>query len=160
MINRRKFIKTMSMLGLSMPAMAKSISRNSGNSSLAKHNPIIVCSRGEKWGKKVLKPGWSILKKNGSLLDAVEQSANITELDPEDGSVGFGGLPNENGVVQLDASIMYGPTHNCGLLQPLRVSKRHHLLRAWSWNEPIISILWARVPRILPKPMVLKLKIF
>ncbi|MBT5387076.1 MAG: asparaginase, partial [Candidatus Marinimicrobia bacterium] len=104
----------MSMLGLSMPAMAKSISRNSGNSSLAKHNPIIVCSRGEKWGKKVLKPGWSILKKNGSLLDAVEQSANITELDPEDGSVGFGGLPNENGVVQLDASIMYGPTHNCG----------------------------------------------
>jgi N4-(beta-N-acetylglucosaminyl)-L-asparaginase len=94
--------------------MAKSVSKKSENSSLVKHNPIIVCSRGEKWGKKVLKPGWSILKKNGSLLDAVEQSANITELDPEDGSVGFGGLPNENGVVQLDASIMYGPTHNCG----------------------------------------------
>ena len=104
----------MSMLGLSIPAMAKSVSKKSENSSLVKHNPIIVCSRGEKWGKKVLKPGWSILKKNGSLLDAVEQSANITELDPEDGSVGFGGLPNENGVVQLDASIMYGPTHNCG----------------------------------------------
>ena len=114
MIDRRKFIKTMSMLGLSIPAMAKSISNKSGNSFPAKQNPIIVCSRGEKWGKKVLKPGWSILKKNGSLLDAVEQSANITELDPEDGSVGFGGLPNENGVVQLDASIMYGPTHNCG----------------------------------------------
>jgi N4-(beta-N-acetylglucosaminyl)-L-asparaginase len=114
MIDRRKFIKTMSMLGLSIPAMAKSVSKKSENSSLVKHNPIIVCSRGEKWGKKVLKPGWSILKKNGSLLDAVEQSANITELDPEDGSVGFGGLPNENGVVQLDASIMYGPTHNCG----------------------------------------------
>ena len=114
MIDRRKFIKTMSMLGLSIPAMARSVSKKSENSSLVKHNPIIVCSRGEKWGKKVLKPGWSILKKNGSLLDAVEQSANITELDPEDGSVGFGGLPNENGVVQLDASIMYGPTHNCG----------------------------------------------
>ncbi len=104
----------MSMLGLSIPAMAKSVSKKSENSSLVKRNPIILCSRGEKWGKKVLKPGWSILKKNGSLLDAVEQSANITELDPEDGSVGFGGLPNENGVVQLDASIMYGPTHNCG----------------------------------------------
>ena len=114
MIDRRKFIKTMSMLGLSIPAMAKSVSKKSESNSLVKHNPIIVCSRGEKWGKKVLKPGWSILKKNGSLLDAVEQSANITELDPEDGSVGFGGLPNENGVVQLDASIMYGPTHNCG----------------------------------------------
>jgi len=102
------------MLGLSIPAMAKSISKNSRNSPPAKHNPIIVCSRGEKWGKKVLKPGWTILKKNGSLLDAVERSANVTELDPEDGSVGFGGLPNENCVVQLDASIMYGPTHNCG----------------------------------------------
>ncbi|MBC8345036.1 MAG: N(4)-(beta-N-acetylglucosaminyl)-L-asparaginase [Candidatus Marinimicrobia bacterium] len=94
--------------------MAKSMGKKSLTVSSSKTNPIIVCSRGEKWGKKVLKPGWSILKKNGSLLDAVERSANVTELDPEDGSVGFGGLPNENGVVQLDASIMYGPTHNCG----------------------------------------------
>ena len=114
MIDRRKFIKTMSMLGLSIPAMAKSVPKKSENSSLVKRNPIILCSRGEKWGKKVLKPGWDILRKNGQLLDAVERSANVTELDPEDGSVGYGGLPNENGVVQLDASIMYGPTHNCG----------------------------------------------
>ena len=114
MIDRRKFIKTMSMLGLSMPAMAKSFSGRSGNSSVVKNNPIILCSRGEKWGKKVLKPGWDILRKGGQLLDAVERSANVTELDPEDSSVGYGGLPNENGVVQLDASIMYGPTHNCG----------------------------------------------
>jgi len=65
-------------------------------------------------GRKVLKPGWDILKNNGLLLDAVEKSANVTELDPKDTSVGYGGLPNENGVVQLDSSIMYGPTHNCG----------------------------------------------
>ncbi len=114
MIDRRKFIKTISTLGISLPVMAKSMGKKSLTVSSSKTNPIIVCSRGEKWGKKVLKPGWSILKKNGSLLDAVERSANVTELDPEDGSVGFGGLPNENGVVQLDASIMYGPTHNCG----------------------------------------------
>jgi len=114
MINRRKFIKTMSALGISIPAMAKSISKKSSNTSTVKNNPIIVCSRGEKWGRKVLKPGWDILKNNGQLLDAVEKSANVTELDPKDTSVGYGGLPNENGVVQLDSSIMYGPTHNCG----------------------------------------------
>ena len=79
-----------------------------------KNNPINLCSRGERWGKKVLKPGWNILKKNGLLLDAIEKSANVTELDPEDTSVGNGGLPNEQGVVQLDASIMNGPDHNCG----------------------------------------------
>ena len=114
MINRRKFIKTMSALGISIPAMAKSITKKSSNNSTVRNNPIIVCSRGEDWGEKVLKPGWDILKNNGLLLDAVEKSANVTELDPKDTSVGYGGLPNENGVVQLDSSIMYGPTHNCG----------------------------------------------
>ena len=78
------------------------------------NNPVILCSRGEKWGKKVLRPGWDILRKNGSLLDAIELSANVTELDPNDTSVGYGGLPNMNGVVQLDASIMNGSDHNCG----------------------------------------------
>jgi len=87
--------------------------------AVRKNNPVILCSRGESWGKKVLASGWDILSKNGSLLDAVEKSANITELDPEDTSVGYGGLPNERGVVQLDASIMYGPTHNCGSVAAL-----------------------------------------
>ncbi|UCE08837.1 MAG: N(4)-(beta-N-acetylglucosaminyl)-L-asparaginase [bacterium] len=82
--------------------------------------PIILCSRGEHWGKKVNQPGWDILAQGGHILDAVEKSANVTELDPEDMSVGYGGIPNENGVVELDASIMYGPTHNCGSVASLR----------------------------------------
>ena len=52
-------------------------------------------------------------------MDAIEKSANVTELDPRDTSVGYGGLPNEDGVVQLDASIMYGPNHNCGSVAAL-----------------------------------------
>jgi N4-(beta-N-acetylglucosaminyl)-L-asparaginase len=39
---------------------------------------------------------------------------NVVELDPEDTSVGFGGLPNADGVVQLDASCMHGPTRRAG----------------------------------------------
>ena len=112
MIDRRKFIKSISALGLSLPALNSNL-LGKPNASI-KNNPVILCSRGEKWGKKVLRPGWDILRKNGSLLDAIELSANVTELDPEDTSVGYGGLPNMNGVVQLDASIMNGSDHNCG----------------------------------------------
>ena len=83
------------------------------------NNPIILRSRGKDWAEDDLKPGWDILRKNGSLLDAIEKSANVTELDPRDTSVGYGGLPNEDGVVQLDASIMYGPNHNCGSVAAL-----------------------------------------
>ena len=112
MIDRRKFIKSISALGLSLPALNSNL-LGKPNAPI-KNNPVILCSRGEKWGKKVLRPGWDILRKNGSLLDAIELSANVTELDPEDTSVGYGGLPNMNGVVQLDASIMNGSDHNCG----------------------------------------------
>ena len=47
-------------------------------------------------------------------LDAAIEGVKIQELDPEDDSVGYGGLPNENGVVQLDASCMHGPSRRAG----------------------------------------------
>ena len=118
MIDRRKFIKSLSSLGISLPVLrAKSFTNTAQNKKM--NNPIILCSRGKDWAEDVLKPGWDILRKNGSLLDAIEKSANVTELDPRDTSVGYGGLPNEDGVVQLDASIMYGPNHNCGSVAAL-----------------------------------------
>jgi N4-(beta-N-acetylglucosaminyl)-L-asparaginase len=50
----------------------------------------------------------------GDTLDAVIAGVNTQELDPTDNSVGLGGLPNEEGVVQLDASCMHGPTKRAG----------------------------------------------
>lgn len=47
-------------------------------------------------------------------LDAIIAGVNIQELDPEDNSVGLGGLPNAEGVVQLDASVMHGPSRRAG----------------------------------------------
>jgi N4-(beta-N-acetylglucosaminyl)-L-asparaginase len=61
-----------------------------------------------------------ILKTGGDPLDAVIAGVNIVEDDPEDMSVGYGGLPNEDGVVELDASVMYGPTHTAGAVAALR----------------------------------------
>jgi N4-(beta-N-acetylglucosaminyl)-L-asparaginase len=53
------------------------------------------------------------------VLDALIAGVNIVELDPEDTSVGYGGLPNGDGVVQLDASCMHGPKRRAGAVAAL-----------------------------------------
>jgi N4-(beta-N-acetylglucosaminyl)-L-asparaginase len=69
-------------------------------------------------------PAWATLQETESILDAVEIGSNVCELDPTDTSVGYGGLPNERGVVALDASIMYGPTYKCGSVAGLENIKK------------------------------------
>jgi N4-(beta-N-acetylglucosaminyl)-L-asparaginase len=61
-----------------------------------------------------------ILKAGGDTLEAVIAGVNINELDPEDTSVGYGGLPNEDGVVELDASVMHGPSRRAGSVASIR----------------------------------------
>jgi len=65
----------------------------------------------------------SIIRQGGDTLDAVVAGVNIVEDDPEDNSVGYGGLPNELGVVELDASVMHGPTRRAGSVAAIRNMK-------------------------------------
>src|SRR5580658_2401733 len=55
-----------------------------------------------------------VMRAGGDTLDAVVAGVNIVELDPRDNSVGYGGLPNEDGVVELDASCVHGPSRRMG----------------------------------------------
>lgn len=115
-ITRRNFI-TISTSGVVGSVVAARVARGKSQQGRL---PIIVCSRGDKWGQKVLQPAWQKWLQTKNMLDAVEAGANVVELDPSDMSVGYGGLPNEEGVVELDASVMAGPTHNCGSVASLR----------------------------------------
>ncbi|MFT5109114.1 MAG: N4-(beta-N-acetylglucosaminyl)-L-asparaginase [Verrucomicrobiales bacterium] len=66
------------------------------------------------FGKPANEKALATLKSGSSLLDAVEQGIRLTESDADNTSVGIGGIPNAEGVVQLDACIMDGPEHRCG----------------------------------------------
>jgi len=57
---------------------------------------------------------FSMITGGGDVLDALLAGVNIPELDPEESGIGYGGLPNEEGVVQLDACCMHGPKKRAG----------------------------------------------
>ncbi len=127
-LSRRDFLKV-SAAGLTLSAAGPlAIVGQAPREPIRPRRPAVVCSRGEYWGRKVNEPAWEILRSGGNVLDAVIKGAVVVELDPEDTSVGYGGLPNEEGEVELDASVMYGPTHNCGAVAALRHIKTPSLV--------------------------------
>ena len=119
MSHRREFLHALGLMGFSLPAIDKILSSKRMLRTSARSEAMLMCSRDLGWGKKILEPAWNKLVETKNILDAVEAGANVCELDPDDQSVGYGGLPNERGVVQLDASIMHGPTMKCGSVASL-----------------------------------------
>jgi N4-(beta-N-acetylglucosaminyl)-L-asparaginase len=81
-------------------------------------NDMCVIASGN--GIRATEKAMEIIRQGGDPLDAVIAGVNIVEEDPNDTSVGYGGIPNEEGVVELDASVMYGPTHKAGAVASLR----------------------------------------
>lgn len=63
---------------------------------------------------------YDMIRRGDDVLDAVIAGVNLVEDDPGDHTVGLGGLPNEDGVVELDAACMHGPTHRAGAVAALR----------------------------------------
>jgi N4-(beta-N-acetylglucosaminyl)-L-asparaginase len=79
--------------------------------------PIIVCANN---GYAYLESAFAFLKGGGDTLDAAIRVVKGPEDDPNDDSVGLGGLPNEEGVVELDACCMHGPTRRAGSVGGVR----------------------------------------
>ena len=85
-------------------------------------SPVFIATW--RFGREACEVGWQALAGGGAALDAVEKGANAVELNPEVNSVGYGGLPNADGVVELDAAIMDGPTHDCGSVAGITGTRR------------------------------------
>ncbi|HID39149.1 MAG TPA: asparaginase [Calditrichaeota bacterium] len=79
--------------------------------------PLVVSSGN---GLRSTDKAMEIIRQGKDALDGVIAGVNIVEDDPNDHSVGLGGLPNEDGVVELDSCCMHGPTHNAGSVAALR----------------------------------------
>lgn len=113
--SRRNFIKRTAKTGLLFYFINK-FSSKIKSQEISK--PVVITSGG-KSGLDANESAWHILSKSGSALDAVERGANTVELDPENTTVGYGGIPNEEGIVELDASIMCGKTRKAGAVASL-----------------------------------------
>lgn len=83
-----------------------------------KSQPVAIAT----WqvGRLAVEAAGAVLRDGGRGLDAVEEGVNAVELDPTVTSAGLGGLPNAEGVVELDAAIMDGATHRAGSVGALR----------------------------------------
>src|SRR5436853_56470 len=125
--SRRKFFLT-SLAGSALAGTNKLFGRPPSNEDTERalatlaapapgQRPLIISSAN---GLRALDKGMDILKKGGDTLDAVVAAVTVVEDDPNDDSVGYGGLPNEEGEVELDASVMHGPTHRAGSVAAVR----------------------------------------
>jgi N4-(beta-N-acetylglucosaminyl)-L-asparaginase len=71
-------------------------------------------------GLKAVARAMELMKAGADPLDAAVEGVAIVEADPNDHSVGYGGTPNEDGIVELDAAVMHGPTHGAAGVAALR----------------------------------------
>ncbi len=115
-IQRREFLKLTSAAGLASGVLGTVNLSTAAPASI----PVVISSAN---GMKATAKAMEILKGGGKPLDAVIAGVNIVEDDPEDMSVGYGGLPNEDGEVELDASVMDGLTCRCGAVGALKFIK-------------------------------------
>ncbi len=107
MTNRRDFIKTATAgsIALALPSFGTKEEESNSDTSEQKVNKPIVISTWN-FGVKANGAAWEVLKNNGRALDAVEAGVKIPEGDPTERSVGYGGRPDRDGRVTLDACIM------------------------------------------------------
>jgi isoaspartyl peptidase/L-asparaginase-like protein (Ntn-hydrolase superfamily) len=97
--------------------------------SAPRRGPLVLATY--RPGLDVVRKGYEVLRGGGSTLDAVEEGVKLAEADPSNTSVGYGGWPNRDGVVQLDAAVQRGSDLECGsvaglerIKHPVSVARR------------------------------------
>ena len=132
MPSRRDFINAgaVAAAGLTLPKLAGALpaitvrERSGERAAGYAGRPVVVSSSNgmrtkHPDGRPAIKVAYDMMAAGGDPLDAAVAGVQLVELDPTDHSVGLGGYPNEDGVVQLDASCMHGPTKRAGAVAAL-----------------------------------------
>ncbi|HJW99885.1 MAG TPA: N(4)-(beta-N-acetylglucosaminyl)-L-asparaginase [Terriglobales bacterium] len=127
-VSRRKFLSGAAVSTASLAIAESAIAQpQNGNQSSVQQSQTKELSRPKQpviitkvTGKASIDQAWQMLKNGQDTLDAVLHVCKAQEDDPTDQSVGLGGLPNEEGVVELDSCCMHGPTRKAGSVGGVR----------------------------------------
>ena len=119
-LSRRDFVKS-GAAGVAAAAVPASAARQTPPTMMTKNGvkPVVISSANGHYDKNggsrtCVETAFAAMTQGTDVLEALIAGVNIVELDPSDTSVGYGGLPNADGVVQLDSCCMHGPTKRAG----------------------------------------------
>lgn len=120
--SRRTFLQESAcgLAALSWPSTSLLDPRTAAANSFTMQNTTPVKVIASENGLEATRAAYKLLLEGADTLDAAVAGVTLVEDDPNDTSVGYGGLPNEDGVVELDAAVMHGPTHRAGAVAALR----------------------------------------
>jgi N4-(beta-N-acetylglucosaminyl)-L-asparaginase len=119
-LNRREFVQTTTAATVAAAAIPKTLFGQAPTVMVRTSvKPVVIASsNGNQFknggSKTCVETAFSMITGGSDVLDALVAGVNIVELDPLDDSVGYGGLPNAEGVVQLDSCCMHGPKKRAG----------------------------------------------
>src|SRR5437016_871158 len=119
-MNRRRFVYSSAAVGLTAAVTPRALFAQAPTIMNSKPiKPVVISSaNGNKFKNggdmTCVQKAFTLMTQGTDVLDALIAGVNIVELDPLDDSVGYGGLPNADGVVQLDSCCMHGPKKRAG----------------------------------------------
>lgn len=137
MATRRNFLQSSILSTLAVLAGKRLPAQTGATHATIKNNPIVISTW--DFGKAANDAAWQILQKGGRALDAVEAGVKIPEADPNNQTVGYGGLPDRDGRVTLDACIM-DEHYNCGSVMCLE-----HIIHAIS----VARLVMEKTPHVV-----------
>ncbi len=118
-VTRRQFVKTGAAAGVAVAVARPAAAQPAPAVASGLRSPVVVAStNGHQYKnggpRTAVEEAFARLVQGQDPLDAALAGVNLVELDPLEEGVGYGGLPNADGVVQLDASVMHGPSGRAG----------------------------------------------
>jgi N4-(beta-N-acetylglucosaminyl)-L-asparaginase len=161
-LSRRKFVAAAGLGALASGSLGAMAQPSQILAASAVKPLVISAANGNRSkdgeGMTCVARAFKMLTEGADVLDAVIAGVNIVELDPEDTSVGYGGLPNADGVVQLDASVMHGPLKRAGAVACIEGVRTPSLVARKVMDETDNHLLVGKGAQVFARNMGFKIE--